>query len=68
MLFRNKLVECLVILFIPVLLFFITFAKLDQGEQPKEVDVIIVPEGATIRAYQAVDLLLDGYSNDVFNN
>lgn len=46
----------------PVLLFFIVFMKLDQIEHPKEVDVIIVPEGPTIRAYQAIDLLLGGYS------
>lgn len=37
--------------------------RLDKGEQPKEVDVIIVPEGASIRAYRGVDLLLDSYSH-----
>lgn len=62
MFFKKKFLKGLLVVLTPVLLFFIVFARLDQGEQPEEVDVIIVPEGASIRAYQAVDLLLDGYS------
>lgn len=60
--FKNKLFKGFFILFAPVFLFFVVFLRLDKGEQPEEADVIIVPEGATIRAYQAVGLLLDGYS------
>ena len=59
---KNKLFKGFFILFAPVFLFFVVFLRLDKGEQPEEADVIIVPEGATIRAYQAVGLLLDGYS------
>ena len=60
--FKNKLFKGFFILFAPVFLFFVVFLRLDKGEQPEGADVIIVPEGATIRAYQAVGLLLDGYS------
>ncbi len=60
--FKNKRFKGFFILLLPVLLFSIVFLRLDKGEQPKEADVIIVPEGATIRAHQAVDLLQDGYS------
>ena len=60
--FISKSLKGLLIVLAPVLLFFIDFARLDQGKEPKEVDVFLVPEGATMRAYQAVGLLLDGYS------
>lgn len=58
----RKFLKLLLIILAPVVLFFVVFLRLDKGEQPHEVDVIIVPEGATIRAYQAVDLLQAGYS------
>jgi len=55
-------------LIITVLFFIISYRyiymNLDVGQEPEKSDVIIVLEGSVPdRAYQGVDLLLDGYSS-----
>lgn len=39
------------------------FTSLDQGEDPKVSDVIIVAEGSIERSYTAADLLFEGFSS-----
>lgn len=53
----------LALIYVYSLLYTSVFTSLDQGEDPRVSDVIIVAEGSIERSYTAADLLFEGYSS-----